>query len=88
MRHSQVLQCDNFRHTGRRFLIFRVSRRKHGRPRHISIRLAMFSNNRDPGDHAIAAWSGPAMNKWVLAAILTAAALFMYVSIFVKVGSG
>jgi len=48
----------------------------------------MFSNNRDPGDHAIAAWSGPAMNKWVLAAILTAAVLFMYVSIFVKVGSG
>jgi len=28
------------------------------------------------------------MNKWVLAAILTAAAVFMYVSIFVKVGSG
>jgi len=28
------------------------------------------------------------MNKWILAAILTAAALFMYVSIFVKVGSG
>ena len=27
------------------------------------------------------------MNKWVLAAILTGAALFMYVSIFVKMGS-
>jgi len=28
------------------------------------------------------------MNKWILATILAAAALFMYVSIFVKVGSG
>ncbi len=28
-----------------------------------------------------------AMNKWILAAILTAAALFMYVSIFVKMGA-
>jgi len=28
------------------------------------------------------------MNKWVLAAILAGAALFMYLSIFVKIGSG
>jgi len=69
-------------------LIFSVSRRKHARPRQISIRFAMFSGNRDSRDHANAAWSGPAMKNWVLAVIVAAVALFMYVSIFVKVGSG